>query len=250
MLKSDDMEERALISEFLIKISGFSKCLEAVFLGLCNEFINFIENSRTHVGMEEALKIVGELSRRKAIANEDMAVFHHQIILRMAGTRFWGESKEIPGVVRAICRNYPRMASLTIKHLIKIFGGACSITKSTILYIVKEILKTISDETYRNLEDDFCKLTAISLGSYHHLVVEGAAEMLLENHRILSRHRRASIPKIFGPIYRTSKRFWRMEGINKTLRSLYAILEIDHRLFEECLKSYNMRRWKNKWMED
>ncbi|CAD25208.2 SER/THR PROTEIN PHOSPHATASE 2A REGULATORY SUBUNIT BETA [Encephalitozoon cuniculi GB-M1] len=250
MIRSDNVEERQHVFSLLINISRHPECLSTTFLGLSNELINFIESSRPHVGIEEVLGIVSAFLSRRAIPEEDVVIFHHQVVLRMARIRFCGESKEVPVVMKIISRNYPKTIPLTIRHFKKVFMGTWSSTRVTIVHVIGEILRTINDEMYQGLESEICEVISMSFDSDHHLVVEEVAEMLALNRWVVSRHAETFVPKVFESIYRASKRFWRVEGVNKILRNLSTILDVDCRLFEKCLKLYNMKRWRDKWTRD
>ncbi|WEL38364.1 Ser/Thr protein phosphatase 2A regulatory subunit beta [Encephalitozoon hellem] len=250
MIRTDDPKERMQLSELLISISNCSRCLHAVFLGLTNELVNFIDNNRNHVGLEEALRIIIVIVKKRAIGYEDMVAFHYQIILRMIETRFCGESKEMPKMIRTICINYPKTIPLTIKHLKGTFEKAWSNTKVSIAHIVGDVLRIMCDETYICLEDEICEIIRMSFDSNHYLVIEAMAEMLLLNHWNVSRHKETFVPKVFGSIYRASQKLWRAESVNRVLKILHAILEMDHRLFEKCLKTHNVKKWKDRWEKE
>ncbi|AFN82786.1 Ser/Thr protein phosphatase 2A regulatory subunit beta [Encephalitozoon romaleae SJ-2008] len=250
MTRTEDVEERKGISELLTCISDYPGCLNTIFFGLANEFISFINNNRTHIGLEEILKVVLVVIRKRSIAYEDMVVFHYQVILGMIRTRFCGESKEISNVIKAICRNYPELIPLTIKHFKKVFGEVWSNTKVVIVHAMGETFSVMGDEMYLCLENEICELIGMSFDSNHHLVIEDMAEILLLNYRSILRHKETFVPKVFEPIYRASQKFWRIEGVNKILRILHAILEMDCRLFERCLKAYNVKRWRNRWKRE
>lgn len=249
MTRTEDLEERKRLSELLASISDYPGCLNTIFFGVANEFINFIDNNRTHIGLEEVLKVVLVVIKKRNIAYEDMAVFHYQVILRMIRTRFCGESKEISNVIKAICRNYPGLIPLTIKHFKRVFGEVWSNTKVVIVHAIGEALNVMSDEMYLCLENEICELVRMSFDSNHHLVTEDMAETLLSNYRSVLRHKETFVPKVFESVYKASQKFWRIEGVRKILRILHAILEMDCRLFERCLKTYNVKKWRGRRME-
>lgn len=243
-LRSDDAEERGLVCEILMEMCGCPQQVEVVLCGVSNELIGVLEGWRTHCGVEEALRVVCMIARLRAVGDEDMGVFYHQVVLRMAVTRVGGESREMALAMKLVCSHYPLLAPLSIRYFGRAFGSACAGTRVVMVRVLGAVVGTMCDARYAGVETEVCSIIEMSFLSDHHLVVEEAAEMVLGDgfRRVMARHAKTLMPRVFGAMYRASQMFWRPGGMCVVLRSLRMMLETDGKVFEECLRMYNEQR--------
>ena len=244
LLRSDDGEERRLVAELLAAVSGCPQQARTVLCGVSNELIGFLDGYRTHVGVDEALRVVCVLVRRRVASDEDMGVFLHQVILRVACVGSWGDSREAAAAIGLVCTHYPWAAGLSIRHLGRMFSSMAGETKAMAIGVVGTIVGGLSDREYAGVEDEVCSLVERAFESDHHLVVEAVASML-QQHRVrgvVARHAKTFVPRVFGAVYRASQRFWRAESMCAVVRSLGLLVEMDGEVFERSLRMYNARR--------
>lgn len=246
MIRSEDSLERASVSDFATGLLLFHpEHSGTVICSISNELAGFVERTRSHVGMEDVLRVLAAVVRGRMFATEEeAAVLYYQGVLRMTGMRFFGESKEVGHVVELFCRSYPCTALLTVRHIARVFERTRCMGRARIVFLVCRICSVTDTQIHLEMEDSICRMIAMSFETEHHVLIEEAASLLCSKAvRSLVRGRAgAFVSKAFAATYRLSKRHWSKQGLVRVLESLHVLLAMDPHAFEESLKMYNRRR--------
>ncbi|TBU16253.1 protein phosphatase 2A [Ordospora colligata] len=246
MIRSDDPKERMHICQVIIGACLCSTHAAAIKLAVFNEIVSFIEGMRVNTGIDDLLKIMCVIVSEKKYESQEVYVFYFEAILKLAGSQRCQGVSQIGSVIRAFHREYPRLVLLGLKYFRKVFGVMCSTSKVMVVYVVSDVIQSMSHEKHLEMSDVIYELISLFFCSEHYLVIEMAADMVLANATgVLYKNRKEFIPKVFESVYRASKRSWHIECVSKVLRSLQAVFWMDNGMFEMCLKKYNKKRWES-----
>lgn len=239
LLRHREEKTRACAFAVLERIHGsYPKVLSLYQEALGNELIELSRGPRLAENSDSVARFIFLLLRSPAFAEEAIG-YYTQFVMPVLFV-LNGSSASI--VTMVYCRTHTACQALTIRHLSKRYKACDSSAQVWIIHMLGHLMEIHgAARNIEGLEDPFCEIILCGLSSDSYLVIDAVTALLEQKYikRYVELRIQTILPRLFGCLYRQSKRFWRQEQRCKILRIIDSVLEYGHDVFERCLIEYN-----------
>jgi serine/threonine-protein phosphatase 2A regulatory subunit B' len=251
LFDSEDPRERDFLKTTLHRIYGKFLGLRAyIRKQINNVFYRFIYETEKHNGVAELLEILGSIINGFALPlKEEHKVFLLKVLLPLHKVK--SLSVYHPQLAYCVVQFLEKDKQLThpvIMGLLKFWPKVHSPKEVMFLNELEEILDAIKPQEFQDVMVPLFKQLAKCVSSPHFQVAERT--LYFFNNEViigLIQENTATImPIMFPALYKHSKSHW-----NKTIHSLIynglkLFMDMDQKLFDECVHQYKLDRQKEK----
>lgn len=242
LLKSEDERERMNICNILINIyDAYSIKIKYI---VENELIQFYEDNRTHIGIEELLELL-----QLIIKNTKDDSFFYQVALRFLSIKNLEYYKLITDIIYKYCSEDVKISNFTLNYIFVLYEKVDYINKPILVKLYFNIyIRWAKRIPFRGILNDMCFIINFGLSSEYHPLVEEVLKTLDSRiiKKIFSEYIDDILPKIFNNIYLLSKKYWYSKGKLRIFKYISILLSMNYACFEKCLINYNLDKFVKK----
>lgn len=256
MLRDEDMRIRTLVKRFVQEVYNrckWSRC--CVKYKVKNMLINVIHEQTEPMGVSELLNLSTYILVSDGFGDpsEAQCYFSECIfpILKISNAHLY--EQEMKTALEAFSQLRNECFLYTFKQLSKIFLEVSSSVRIPILNFclaIIQVKQTTMDFAY--VEDYVCQIISTCFKNAHCLLISHVLTFIKERviYNFLKAHCSTFVPKIFDEIYDLSKSYWNKDRSPEVYSIVTIVMSLNKNVFEECLKKYNFKRYKQRIEND
>lgn len=256
LLKSEDLRIRTLTKRFIQEI--YNRCTEmrhCIKTKVKNILVNVVHEQVEPVGINEALNLCTYIlvSEGFGDASEAHCYFLECVfpVLKIHNAHLY--EQELKTAFEAFSQLGNECFLYIFKHLSKVFSEVNSNVRTSILNFclsIVQVKQTTMD--FNTIEGHVCKIISTCLRNAHCILISHVLTFIKEKviYNFLKLNCKTFIPKIFDDVYDLSKNYWNKDRSPEVYAIVTVIMSLDKNIFEECLKKYNFKKYKQKIEED
>lgn len=211
-----------------------------------NELLYFISNPL--VGYKQ-IEFILKLQKTMIINNnygDDIEEYYEQFILPSILFMPFASMDVVSLVLEVFCTHITKCQKITLKSLWKSYYRIDSNEQIKIISMLSVITHSYFIKEYNgSIDMEIAEILKLSFQSENYLVVDTALNLLSDSavKRFIEVYIKSILPIIFDSLYKLSKSFWRSDQKCKAIQAIGNIFNTNIDLFEECLISYNKKRY-------
>eukprot|EP00866_Antonospora_locustae_P001365 jgi/Antlo1/1365/1208 len=256
MLRDEDARIRTLVKRFIQEIHNRckrSRC--SVKYKIKNMLINIIHEQTEPMGVSELLNLSTYILVTDGFgdSSEAQCYFSECIfpILKISNAHLY--EQEMKTALEAFSQLRNECFLYTFKQLSKIFLEVNSSVRIPILNFclaIIQVKQTTMD--FAHVENYVCQIISTCFKNAHCLLISHVLTFIKERviYNFLKAHCSTFVPKIFDEIYDLSKSYWNKDRSPEVYSIVTIVMSLDKNVFEECLKRYNFKRYKQRIEND
>jgi len=251
LFDSEDPRERDFLKTTLHRIYGkFLGLRPYIRKQINNIFCKFIYETEHHNGVAELLEILGSIINGFALPlKEEHRVFLLKILLPLHKVK--SLSVYHPQLAYCVVQFLEKDPSLTqpvIMGLLKFWPKVHSPKEVMFLNELEEILDVIEPAEFAKVREPLFKQLARCVSSPHFQVAERALYYWNNEYivSLISDNATVILPIMFPALYKNSKSHWNNTIQGLIYNALKLSMDMNQRLFDECVQKYEAQRQKEK----
>lgn len=256
MLRDEDLRVRTLVKRFLQEIYNRCRWIRGcVKYKVKNMLINIVHEQTEPMGVSELLNLSTYILVSDGFGDpsEAQCYFSECIfpILKISNVHLY--EQELKTALEAFSQLRNECFLYTFKQLSKAFLEVGSSVKIPILNFclaIIQVKQTTMDFVY--VENYICQIISTCFKNAHCLLISHVLTFIKERviYNFLKAHCTTFVPKIFDDIYDLSKSYWNKDRSPEVYSIVTIVMSLDKNTFEECLKRYNFKRYKQRIEND
>ncbi|KAF7684773.1 Serine/threonine protein phosphatase 2A 57 kDa regulatory subunit B' alpha isoform [Astathelohania contejeani] len=251
-LSTDDFVERNYIFIILKKTyENINLYRNTIEMSIINEIIKYIEGERSHVGMEECLELISFIRVLTPFANfKDANIFFINYINPLFKKNdFYLYEDALMSLFCNLSQKSQESFDLILQNIFK--GFSCFNTRNRIfaMRLISRILTSfLRTESLLSILSGLTKMINCCLNSYNVFQIDIVDEFFRNSliYKLIEENSEVFIKNIFVSLYSISKKHWKDSQKSIIFNIIRKITEINPIIFYECLKSYNLNRFRDK----
>ncbi|XP_013785218.1 serine/threonine-protein phosphatase 2A 56 kDa regulatory subunit gamma isoform-like isoform X1 [Limulus polyphemus] len=251
LFDSEDPRERDFLKTTLHRIYGKFLGLRAYIRKQINNiFYRFIYETEHHNGIAELLEILGSIINGFALPlKEEHKVFLLKVLMPLHKVKSLGVYH--PQLAYCVVQFLEKDANLTepvITSLLKFWPKVHSPKEVMFLSELEEILDVIEPAEFTKVMVPLFRQIAKCVSSPHFQVAERALYYWNNEYimSLISDNASDILPIMFPALYRNSKSHWNKTIHGLIYNALKLFMEINQKLFDECVQNYKQERQNEK----
>ncbi|XP_054154121.1 serine/threonine-protein phosphatase 2A 56 kDa regulatory subunit gamma isoform-like isoform X2 [Oppia nitens] len=247
LFDSEDPRERDLLKTTLHRIYGKFLGLRAYIRKQINNiFYRFIYETERHNGVAELLEILGSIINGFALPLKDE---HKNFLLKVLMPLHKVKSLSVYHPQLAYCvvqflEKDPSLTERVIINLLKFWPKVHSPKEVMFLNELEEILDVIEPAEFQKVMSPLFRQLTKCVSSPHFQVAERALYYWNNEYimSLITDNATVILPIMFPALYRNSKTHWNKTIHGLIYNALKLFMEMNQRLFDECVQNYKHER--------
>lgn len=252
LFDSEDPRERDFLKTILHRIYGKFLGLRAYIRRQINNiFYRFIYETEHHNGIAELLEILGSIINGFALPlKEEHKMFLIRVLLPLHKVK--SLSVYHPQLAYCVVQFLEKDSSLTepvIMGLLKFWPKTHSPKEVMFLNELEEILDVIEPQEFVKVQEPLFRQLSKCVSSPHFQVAERALYYWNNEYimSLISDNAAKILPIMFPALYKNSKSHWNKTIHGLIYNALKLFMEMNQKLFDDCLQQYKAEKQKEKY---